>query len=70
MKRMKRKKKELTYLELNKIMMQESGAENTIFTEVQVGPQEEPMLREDYMDVEQFERYKEEHDDDNRVEKF
>jgi len=58
MNRMRRKRKEITYLEINKIMMQESGAENTIFTEIQVGPQEEPMLREDYMDVEQFHRFK------------
>ena len=60
MNRMRRKRKEITYLEINKIMMQESGAENTIFTEIQIGPQEEPMLREDYMDVEQFHRFKKE----------
>lgn len=55
---MKKKNKQINYLEINKIMMQESAAENTIFTEIQIGPQEEPMLREDYMDVEQFKKYK------------
>lgn len=58
MKKMKKERKRINYLEINKIMMQESGAENTIFTEIQIGPQEEPMLREDYMDVEQFKKYK------------
>ena len=59
MKNMRRKRKEITYLELNKIMMQESGTENTIFSEVQTGPQEEPILQEDTLDIEQFHRYKE-----------
>ncbi len=58
MKKMEKERKRINYLEINKIMMQESGAENTIFTEIQIGPQEEPMLREDYMDIEQFKKYK------------
>lgn len=60
MKKMRKKRREITYLELNKIMMQETGAENTIFTEIQTGPMEEPMLREDELDIEQFKRFKKE----------